>query len=199
MIATDILCTSHWLFQRTVTLLLFTAFQMCIFKPLNNDNSSLYIFTESENASVCLFVVHWRCSVNCTGVNWLTVKLMWNLCRWWSTESTAGWRQGPSIHRQPGLRPAVSYHWHCWQLCWYSQVVLHRSLGSWVMFLDIIYKTFKKLHAHTHTCLMALCPGLSGWADTRKVKPIDFTEARDSEWQWHQLACVENVHVAPDG
>jgi len=27
-------------------------------------------------------------------------------------------------------------------------------------------------HTHTHTCLRALCPGLPGWAGTRKVKPI---------------------------
>jgi len=31
-------------------------------------------------------------------------------------------------------------------------------------------------------------PGLSGWASTKKGKTnLDFTEARDSEWQWHQL------------
>jgi len=27
-------------------------------------------------------------------------------------------------------------------------------------------------HTHTHTRLAALCPGLRGWAGTRKVKPI---------------------------
>ena len=27
-------------------------------------------------------------------------------------------------------------------------------------------------HTHTHTRLLALCPGLPGWAGTRKVKPI---------------------------
>ena len=27
-------------------------------------------------------------------------------------------------------------------------------------------------HTHTHTCLTTLCPGLPGWAGTRKVKPI---------------------------
>ena len=27
-------------------------------------------------------------------------------------------------------------------------------------------------HTHTHTRLMAPCPGLPGWASTRKVKPI---------------------------
>jgi len=41
----------------------------------------------------------------------------------------------------------------------------------------------------THTHLTALFPGLPGWAGTRKVKPmkgktsLDFTEAKDSEWQ----------------
>ena len=33
---------------------------------------------------------------------------------------------------------------------------------------------------HTHTCLMALCPGLPGWAGTR-----------DSEWQWHKLGRMQ--------
>jgi len=31
---------------------------------------------------------------------------------------------------------------------------------------------FDWLHTHTHTRLTALCPGLPGWAGTRKVKPI---------------------------
>jgi len=38
-------------------------------------------------------------------------------------------------------------------------------------------------HARTHTHLTALCPGLPGWAG--------FTEARDSEWQWHQLGHMQ--------
>jgi len=32
--------------------------------------------------------------------------------------------------------------------------------------------THTRTHAHTHTRLTALCPGLPGWAGTRKVKPI---------------------------
>jgi len=35
------------------------------------------------------------------------------------------------------------------------------------------------------------CPGLPKWAGTRKVKPLDFTEARDSEWQWHRLGHMQ--------
>ena len=45
---------------------------------------------------------------------------------------------------------------------------------------------------HTHNHLTALFPGLPGWAGTRKVKTnLDFTEARDSEWQWHQLGHMQ--------
>jgi len=32
--------------------------------------------------------------------------------------------------------------------------------------------TYQPLTTHTHTRLKALCPGLPGWAGTRKVKPI---------------------------
>jgi len=46
----------------------------------------------------------------------------------------------------------------------------------------------------THNRLTALFPGLPGWASTRKVKTnLDFTEARDSEWQWHQLGICKSA------
>jgi len=45
---------------------------------------------------------------------------------------------------------------------------------------------------HIHTRLKTLCPGPPGWASTRKVKPICFfSEAWDSEWQWHQLGHMQ--------
>ena len=31
---------------------------------------------------------------------------------------------------------------------------------------------YNRIHTHTHTHLTALCPGLPGWAGTRKVKPV---------------------------
>jgi len=47
---------------------------------------------------------------------------------------------------------------------------------------------------HIHTRLTALFLGLPRWAGTRKVKTyLDFTEARDSEWQWHQLALCKSA------
>ena len=56
-----------------------------------------------------------------------------------------------------------------------------RYVDTWLMISISNYCT------HTHTRLMALCPGLPGWAGTRK----DFTGARDSEWQWHQLGSMQ--------
>jgi len=45
---------------------------------------------------------------------------------------------------------------------------------------------------HTHTYLTAFYPGLSGWAGTRKVKPMwILLKQRDSEWQWHQLGHMQ--------
>jgi len=39
---------------------------------------------------------------------------------------------------------------------------------------------------------MALFKGLPGRASTRKGKTdLDLTEARDSEWQWHQLGHIQ--------
>jgi len=37
--------------------------------------------------------------------------------------------------------------------------------------------------------LSGLCLGLPEWAGTRTN--LDFTEARDSEWQWHQLGHMQ--------
>jgi len=46
-------------------------------------------------------------------------------------------------------------------------------------------------HAHTHP-FNSLFPELSGWIGTRKVKTnVNFTEARDSEWQWHQVGQMQ--------
>ena len=89
-----------------------------------------------------------------------------------------------------------------WQRSWRDTLILQRTrVWKWLHFdmfvfyvecyvfnLDGPCKFIKHTHTHTHTRLTALRPGLPGWAGTRKVKTnLDFTEARDSEWQWHQL------------
>jgi len=45
---------------------------------------------------------------------------------------------------------------------------------------------------HTYMYILrpsGLCLGLPGWADTRTN--LDYTEARDSEWQWHELGHMQ--------
>jgi len=47
-----------------------------------------------------------------------------------------------------------------------------------------------KILLHTHQ-FNGPFPGLPRSTGTRKVKPIWITEARDSEWQWHQLGHMQ--------
>ena len=67
----------------------------------------------------------------------------------------------------------------------------------WGIFLTVAWyqyvpKTCTIKHTDTYTCLMAPFPGLPGWAGTRIVKNnLDFTAARDSEWEWHQLGLMQ--------
>jgi len=47
--------------------------------------------------------------------------------------------------------------------------------GCWIKSAPMPFHFFVShplKHTHTHIRLMALCPGLPGWAGTRKVKPI---------------------------
>ena len=58
-----------------------------------------------------------------------------------------------------------------------------------VMWLE---STVTAAHTHTHTRLTALCPGLPRVSRYQKGKTnLDFTEATDSEWQWHQLGHMQ--------
>jgi len=44
-------------------------------------------------------------------------------------------------------------------------------------------------NTHTYTRLTALCPGLPRYQKGKTN--LDITEARDSEWQWHQLGHMQ--------
>jgi len=47
-------------------------------------------------------------------------------------------------------------------------------------------------HTHTHTLLTAPFLGLPRVSRYQKGKTnLDFTEARDSEWQWHRLGYMQ--------
>jgi len=59
-----------------------------------------------------------------------------------------------------------------------------------VFWVAIFHDLLLLLLLHTHTRLTALCLGLPGWAGSRKTN-LDFTDARDSEWQWRQLGHMQ--------
>jgi len=93
------------------------------------------------------------------------------------------------------LGPLVFRH-HIWHN---SSLEYHTGMKftqKWILYEMQITGTWWRHYpiqnTHTHTHLTALFPGLPRWAGTRKVKPIwIFTEARDSEWQWHQLGHMQ--------
>ena len=73
------------------------------------------------------------------------------------------------------MRCMWSVSMYCWFYCQYNS---HTLILSPTRGFIITSSTATGMEAtqwcnrHTHTCLTALCPGLPGWAGTRKVKPI---------------------------
>ena len=63
-----------------------------------------------------------------------------------------------------------------WQLHLDRICAEYKLLIGPVIFFAVLFVMLKTItwltHTHTHTHLTALCPGLPGWAGTRKVKPI---------------------------
>jgi len=56
---------------------------------------------------------------------------------------------------------------------------------------QVLAKTVKG-HTHTHTHLTALFSRTTRVSRNQKGKTnLNFTEARDSEWQWHQLGYMQ--------
>ena len=110
------------------------------------------------------------------------------------------------------LRPTAPAHCPreiCWEICSVMACAAREAIHShcWGEKLETVCLSFgfcRPLCAcinyinYTHTCLTALFPGLPRWACTRKVKiNLDFSEARDSKWQWNQLGHMRR-HLAAD-
>ena len=65
----------------------------------------------------------------------------------------------------------VQYH-GIFQFCYFSDHVQAKLYCLLYMAIFLLYEFFHLRFFHTHTHLMALFPGLPGWAGTRKVNPI---------------------------
>ena len=59
--------------------------------------------------------------------------------------------------------------------------------------LDLSVSSLVSWHTHTHThTFNGPFSGTTRVSRYQKGKTsLDFTEARDSEWQWHQLGCMQ--------
>ena len=74
----------------------------------------------------------------------------------------------------------------CVHVHWYFYAKFNFSAGG----VSLWYLNY--YYYYYYTCLTHLFPEHPGWAGTRKEKTDpDFTEARDSEWQWHQLGHMQ--------
>jgi len=62
----------------------------------------------------------------------------------------------------------------------------------WCLIYTDITHAQSQSHTHTHTRLTALFSGTTrvSWYQKGKTN-LDVTEARDSEWQWHQLGHMQ--------
>jgi len=65
--------------------------------------------------------------------------------------------------------------------------VLYTTCEHCSMFASLFHGYYEHTHTHTHTHLTAL--KVSRY-QKGKIN-LDFTEARDSEWQWHQLGHMQ--------
>ena len=109
----------------------------------------------------------------------------------------------------PAAQPTASKHWRQIASVWtkinkqHVDKSVHKYDIQNTSRLKICLKYIKSnthmhMHTHTHTYLTALFPGLPRRASTRQNQcktNLDFTEAKDSEWQWHLLG---HMHLAPD-
>ena len=81
--------------------------------------------------------------------------------------------------------------------------MLNKINGSRIIYFNLclsgVWKSTRThAHTHTHVRLTALFSGTTRVSRYQKGKTnLDFTEARDSELQWHQLGHTR-LHLAPD-
>ena len=79
-----------------------------------------------------------------------------------------------------------------------TQTHTHTCSAKYGMSIILYKPKTTNTHTHTHTHLTALCPGLPGWAGTRKVNQSGFYW---SKRQWVAVASAgpyASLHLAPD-
>jgi len=125
-----------------------------------------------------------------------------------ATQPTASkhWRPTQNTYCPKSWEWNAFSKWHAMSPIWDFLDTMLCMLWSRSLLKLITCHTFWSLYTiikHTHTHLTALFPGLprsAGEQVSRYQKGktnLDFSEARDSKWQWHQLGYMR-LHLAPD-
>ena len=89
-----------------------------------------------------------------------------------------------------------------WSNIWYTHEIAAAIIVLWFLVIwnylngtipVLRYKTVNPIqHTHTHTRLTALFSGTTQVSRYQKGKTnLDFSEATDNEWQWHQLGHMQ--------
>jgi len=69
-----------------------------------------------------------------------------------------------------------------------------RQGGLYVMLLFLIFMILLRPHTHPFNGPLSRTNQVSQYQKGKTN--LDFTEARDSEWQWHQLDQYASLHLA---
>jgi len=115
--------------------------------------------------------------------------------RWFGKVNLTFYRDEPHHIKIFNLHGAARYYTRC---CKGNQPSLWK-MGNWRCQKS---KTLNKIQ-HTHTHLMALCPGLPRWAGTRKVKPIwillkqEIVSVSGISWNIHKSAPCSRQITTP--
>jgi len=103
---------------------------------------------------------------------------------WSHTQTSRSCRRGWQAHHASEhlARSVPAVEMHALNSC--ISLRRHKTMDN--------YTGNTQTHIHTHTRLIALFQYYLGKASTRKIKTnLYFTEARDSERQWHQLGHMQ--------
>ena len=94
-------------------------------------------------------------------------------------------------YRCPGEDRCIPLHYRCDGIVDCASKLDEIGCGQSVSQSVSRSLVFTRTHAHTHTHIHPFNGPLSGTTPVSRYRKgqtnLDFTEARDSEWQWHQL------------
>ena len=101
-----------------------------------------------------------KLTIVCSMVSWSTRNMYFTQTVYWILAASKGWIKHTHTHTSPVSNRTRANLQSPLPAAWQQNSTHKNSI------------TYTHTHTHTHTRLTAFCPGLPGWAGTRKAKPI---------------------------